>query len=1184
MIMIKTIFQQSAVRRLLHLTLTAAVLILALTVFHGTAYASCLPEDIFIQTYDVEDGLKSSEITALEQTNDGYIWAGGYSGLYRFDGMHFSQVLRGSNIFSVMSLYNSTDGHLWIGTNDMGAACYNPETAEIKFYTTEDGLGTNSIRCICEDNEGNMYIGTTSSLCRISKDGKVTSFDSSSINYITSLCCLDSGIVVGTTNSGVPFYVSDDKPKTIAVSSDSDEYFNSIGKMSEKHAYLASSGNKIYDISFEGRKPSVKFYCSTGDISGIAALKSLPNSDCSFVCADNGLGCLENDGTFEKLSLKNFSLMICDVIQDYQGNLWFASTKQGIAKISDNSFQNPLHTASLSNHVVNSITKIGDYMVAGCDDGIISFSAKDNKVSELPWQHEFDGIRIRNILYDSKGNIWISTYGYIGLVRIDSAGSRTVFNDKSNHAVGSRFRYAKELKDGTILAASSTGLNFIDGTKVVATLSKEDGLETEEILDVCETPEGKILAASDGGGIYVIENHKIVDHIGTDDGLETYVVLKIIPCTGGYMYITSNAIYYDDGTEIKRLDNFPYTNCYNARITQDGQAWISSSAGIYVASEQDILENKASYPYILLNQFRGLDATLTSNSWNYTSDDDTLYLCTSKGIRTISIPEFNKIQDKREINAYVQSIVADGTVILPDKQGVYKVPWNTKRITVHPAVLNYNLSLPNIHVWLENFDDQGVTYSQMEQSEISFTNVNPGTHKLVIQILNEKDDTVLNQVTALVKKQAAFHETPWFYLSLVCFIVLVTWAISRLYHYDIIRKQYEEIKDAKEEIERANEAKSLFLAKMSHDIRTPINAIMGMNSMIMQESDSDIIRSYAEDIDISGKTLVGLVDEILDITKIETQKPELIEEEYSTAEMLHEIFSILNVDGLPKGLKILGDFDEKMPARLVGDSLRIKEVLLNLISNAVKYTDKGSITFSAALVEDGSETVKIRFSIKDTGIGIPKDKQDKIFDAFARVGESVNIKGSGLGLNISKQILDLMGSEFELESEVNKGSEFSFVVEQKRASDDVIGSILASKPVSSESENKYEMKYHNPNAVILVVDDMPLNLKVTRYLLKNTGVKIDTAASGSECIKMVMANHYDLILLDDMMDDLSGTETLAWMKLHPNMCKDTPVVVLTANALIGAKEDYLGKGFDAYLSKPVTMADLEEIMIKFVGE
>lgn len=1168
-----------------------AILFIVLSCFLIPIHANAaeISENYYVKRFEARDGLKSAEVNAIIQTDDHYIWVGSYSGLYKYDGLSFSNVLHDKGVLNVMSLYSASDGHLWIGTNDSGVFCYNPITQETMSYTVDDGLNSNSIRSICEDHNGTIYLGGLNSVTCIERSGAIQSYTDLSIpGYVQSLCCLDNGIVVGVTNSGVAGCIKDGKISLLNPLLDSNLFFCAVAKIHANHILLADSNDQIYEVDLDSA-PTITHTYDTGNLTDISSIKK--QADKYFICCRNGLCYLDSDGEIHEMYTSDFSLSICDMLEDYQGNDWVASDKLGVAKLSKNPFGNPLRDTQDSEHVVNAIAKIDGQFILGCDDGIIALSDKDSKPIDLSWTHQFEGLRIRHLYQDTKGNIWVSTYSQLGLVCIAPDGTTTFYNEENSEIMGNRCRFVKESKDGTLYASNNSGLTIFENGVPVKTLDTSDGLKLPSILDLVETENGRLLAATDGGGIYIIKNQQIIDHIGQENGLKTLTVLKIIPCTGGYIYITSNALYYDDGTTIKSLKYFPYSNCYDMFITQSKQAWICSSAGIYVVNEQDLLLDNEEYPYILLNNYRGLDTTLTANAWHHVDAQGTAYLCTSTGIRTISIPAFNSKKQSSEVTAYIKSIVVDGVPIEPDKKGIYQISADSNRISVTPAVLNYDLSTPIVRIWMEGFDDVGVRYNQSEQSSVSFTNLPPGTYNLKVQIINEQDHSIIyNELSVPVVKHEVFYKRTVFHvLSMLCLLILAsyfTWLVIRSSHYKAMQKQYLRVHEAKAEAERANRSKSLFLARMSHEIRTPINSIMGMNEFIMEESDSAMIRNYAHDIETSSHTLLSLIDEILEVAKLDSDKLSLSTKKYYLPHLIREVFFALKVRGQSKGLEIVGEFDENLPTLLVGDELRLKEVIMNLISNAVKYTQKGTVSLHIKLVEDGQEHIKLGISVTDTGIGISPEDQKRIFNAFERLDNPLipHVEGTGLGLHISQKILSLMHSELEVASEVGKGSDFHFIVEQKRASTERIGSIMQDLAESESMEKRKPLQYVNPHVRILVVDDTALNLKVAKHMLEKTQAQVDTVQSGEDCLKLVVDNQYDIVFLDDMMPNISGTEVLQWIKSHPNKCSHTPIIVLTANVIEGTREKYLSMGFDEYLPKPIRVSEIERILHTFLPE
>ncbi len=385
-----------------------------------------------------------------------------------------------------------------------------------------------------------------------------------------------------------------------------------------------------------------------------------------------------------------------------------------------------------------------------------------------------------------------------------------------------------------------------------------------------------------------------------------------------------------------------------------------------------------------------------------------------------------------------------------------------------------------------------------------------------------------------------------------------------------------ELKIQKERADSANAAKSLFLANMSHEIRTPINSILGMNEMILRESRDLAVRDYAGDIKTATNNLLSIINDILDSSKIESGKLEINPVEYELSSLLNDLYNMIQPKAQEKGLDFETIVNPKLPSRLFGDDVRIRQVLLNLLTNAVKYTDSGIVTFQVdGKMHDGFVT--FRFSVKDTGHGIKQEDINKLFSAFERVEENRNryVEGTGLGIFISSRLLNLMDSKLNVESVYGLGSNFYFDLEQVIIDPEKIGNFRANIKQSVE-EYSYSTVFTAPKAKVLVVDDNVMNLHVFSALLKNTKIFVQEASSGEEGLNYLASNYYDIIFLDYMMPVMDGIETFNIFKtLTSSPSINSPVVMLTANAVAGAKEEYLKKGFTAFLSKPVNPGRLE---------
>ena len=385
--------------------------------------------------------------------------------------------------------------------------------------------------------------------------------------------------------------------------------------------------------------------------------------------------------------------------------------------------------------------------------------------------------------------------------------------------------------------------------------------------------------------------------------------------------------------------------------------------------------------------------------------------------------------------------------------------------------------------------------------------------------------------------------------------------------------------------EMANRAKSDFLARMSHEIRTPINAITGMNEMILRESHEKDVKKYAMNIKSAAGTLLSLINDILDSSKIESGKLEIIPMEYELDSLLNDVINAVYLKTVDKGLKLIIDVDKSIPNHLYGDDVRVRQILINLLNNAVKYTETGTIWFTVANRSDDARTL-LYFEVKDTGIGIKKEDLPKLCEAFERieVSRNRNIEGTGLGMSIVSDLLHLMHTHLQVQSTYGVGSTFSFELEQRAMAAEQIGNY--EERISQMHQNTaYECRFTAPRAKLLLVDDNDVNREVFCGLLKQTHVQIVDVASGAECLEEAAKQHFDLIFLDHMMPDMDGIETLHRLRqIEHCPCADTPVVALTANAVTGAKERYLEAGFDAYLSKPIVSEKLESMIAELLPE
>ena len=440
------------------------------------------------------------------------------------------------------------------------------------------------------------------------------------------------------------------------------------------------------------------------------------------------------------------------------------------------------------------------------------------------------------------------------------------------------------------------------------------------------------------------------------------------------------------------------------------------------------------------------------------------------------------------------------------------------------------------------------------------------------------------------------------YLIILLVTLLVAALLSFLTVRPFVRAQGQLIEE-KVRAESASHAKSDFLANMSHEIRTPINAVLGMNEMIIREDHKAIdlaesdpklaqealenISIYAGDVKKAGHNLLAIVNDILDFSKIESGKMDIIEAPYQLSSLLNDVNNMILFKAQDKGLKFTVEVDPSIPDELSGDEVRIRQILTNLLNNAVKYTDKGSVSLKLRGLKQNNDTLSLTITVWDTGIGIKPEDKEKLFTKFQRLEMENNstVEGTGLGLAITQRLVEKMNGSISVESEYGKGSIFTVTLPQKIVSDVPMGDIQIRFEENRPGDRPYRESFRAPDAHILIVDDTRINLTVAVNLLKNTMIKIDTATSGSEAVVKAENTKYDVIFMDQRMPKMNGTEALQRIRSTENgASQNVPVVCLTADAVIGAKERYLSEGFSDYLTKPIDNYALEKILIKYLPE
>jgi signal transduction histidine kinase/CheY-like chemotaxis protein/HPt (histidine-containing phosphotransfer) domain-containing protein len=449
------------------------------------------------------------------------------------------------------------------------------------------------------------------------------------------------------------------------------------------------------------------------------------------------------------------------------------------------------------------------------------------------------------------------------------------------------------------------------------------------------------------------------------------------------------------------------------------------------------------------------------------------------------------------------------------------------------------------------------------------------------------------------------YKFPDVYYQRLPMMFLVNVIMCGIAQYEIVKANIRQDR-ALEEARKASEAKTDFLANTSHEIRTPINAVLGMNEMILRESAKaeklsgaspmayheafKKIRTYSGNVDSAGSNLLAIINDILDFTKIEEGKMDIVEVEYQLSSVINDVSNMIYFKAREKNLTFVTEVDENLPDHLFGDVVRVRQVITNILNNAVKYTDEGSVLLKVTgekltEVRDGKELMKLTVAVKDTGIGISEENIGKLFGKFERVDLEKNStkEGTGLGLAITKMLLEMMDGNVSVQSKYGEGSTFTIIIPQVILSEEPIGNFKEKFEKSLGEKKAYHESFRAPNAKILIVDDTKMNLLVATEFLKDTQLMVDTAGGGKQAVELALKNKYDVILMDQRMPEMDGEEAFREIRSHkdgPNI--DTPVICLTADAVVGARERYLSKGFNDYLTKPIDSTYLETMLRKYI--
>lgn len=841
------------------------------------AWASTKKFNSYIKTvYNNANGLPGGEANDIASTSDGILWIGTYAGLYRHNGKEFRLMNEYDSIKAVRCLYVDNDGRLIVGTNDNGLSILiNEEITNV--LSEKNGLPSDSVRCITCAADGTYYVGTSAELAVVEiNDGIRIKSVLSEVDSALRVSADDRGRVAAVTSNGKLFILANDEVVTSVVQEK--EKFISVAFDEEGKLYAAGESNQlyVYELNDNGDggssiKISLKNKIDCPQLLHINSLVFKENV--LFLCSDTGAGYIDykDECKFHFIDTGIFNNSIDNMTEDYQGNLWFSSSRLGLLKMCESAFSEIYQNAGFAEAVVNTVTKFGDNIYFGTDNGLFMMDEDTGLAAENELTKKLAGLRVRCLMIDSKNQLWVCTYTK-GLYCMNLQGKISEYETET----GQQFRVLLELKDGTIVAAGKKGITFLKNGQLQSRITSNDGLDNPVVLTLSQLSDGTLVAGTDGGGLAIIRENKVIQVLKKKDGLTSNVILRtVLDCdrgnpTGGLYIITSNGLcYMNTDYSIRHLSNFPYSNNYDLVSTKDNNLFVLGSAGIFVVEREELLEGKK-VDYILLDLKKGLTGSLTANSWNYVDEENNLYLSCDTGASCVNLDSYDK--NDRSYRMQLKSVIVNGKRHIVQKDIPFVIPEGSDSIEVVPEILNYSINNPYISLYMEGIDEHPNIMTQNELASVIYTNIPAGSYQFHISMLDSRGRNVVEQSVYTIEKAFRIYDNWWFkiyaLLVMIMAIAWLTWYVTATIQNHRFEKQEKELSFIRKQIRMGNETiLSIANAVEARDKRTGRHSFrVAVYSMLIaaelgfNDEDLENIRQISLLHDI-GK--IGVPDSIL---------------------------------------------------------------------------------------------------------------------------------------------------------------------------------------------------------------------------------------------------------------------------------------------------------------------------------
>ncbi|MGN0318429.1 MAG: HD domain-containing phosphohydrolase [Lachnospira sp.] len=1072
--------------------------------------------DNFVEKiYDNKNGMFSAEANAICETNDGYIWIGSYSGLTRYNGNEF-EFASESGVVNVVCMMTDSKGRLWIGTNDAGVVRY--EDGQYSYFTGDDGIPSNSVRCFAEDGDGNVYVGTSDKICKFDTNDVIDIPDYNVTFSQAMTVCGDLLFVVD--NKGRLHAINYRSQEEIDNSVTQDSFFYCLGQTSKGLMAGTETGELfVIDILENAIYIKEQVDISANQISSVFE----DSKKRIWVATESDFGYFDSGNTYHKMHYDGFDSSIKCFHEDYQGNIWVASNYYGVMKLSESAFVNMFEKAGIEKEYVNAVTYYdGDYY-CGMNDGIKILDGEDLTVKTNSISESVQGLRVRSLYVDSTDRLWLCTYG--GLFCYDKKDGISVYKYDSYDITSERFRCITQLSDGTIVTGTADGINFFKDGDLTGALDAQDGLVNTQILSIVEGLDGTVWAGSDGSGIYVISEGKLIENYTVEDGLSSNIILRIVPHEDGYFIVTSNALCHVDldGT-IRKLNSFPYFNNYDVII--DGEtAYVTGSAGLYEVDLSKLCDD-TSNQFMHYGAGEGLFSGLTANSWNYVSNDGSIYLCSNNGIIV-----FNKqVEDANTDMKYsIVSVECDGTALNSKDGRNYVVPSDAKNISVYASVRNYAFTDVKVRFFIKEMEDEPKVCNWDEMEPIKLYKPDLSEYHVCLQILDASGENVLQETEYTVRREKQMWEKSSFRTYLVIVTVeiflftIISIVIMFLY---IIRK---------------NE-----LEKLQIELKQKVNEQTGelvQKQQTIEKLFIQTVTALSEAVDAKDRYTSGHSKRVAEYSRMIAARMGKSREEQDLiyrAGLLHDVGKI----------RIPNEIINK-PGKLTDEEYNIMK-----IHPVTGYHILRGIA--------GSELIAIAAKFhheRYDGKGYPNGL---IGDRIPEVARILGIADAYDAMTSNRSYRNALPQDV-VRDEIVKGRGTQF--------DPEIADIMLQM---IDEDTAYTLKQEElSHKKILAVDDDPMNNKIIMHIMKDEPMyEIIPAGSGKQALEILEKEKVDLILLDVKMPEMDGLETLRRIRKK----YQTPVVLITGDKTLSMSTEFEELGCDDYVTKPFLPLLMKEVI------